>query len=282
MMRLRFEGWFQCRMSTDPDPTDEPHGVSGATFTVPGEPPFDRIIRLHEPIAPRYPHADDIGVDVVEVEIDGRPVPDHPLLGADVSLEDDPQFLQRNLITAAAPFVVVVDPFDLRIAGGGVALRRRALWDVTRPDLGYDDVFVDADLVAPRLNTMEVRSAIVAEATGLLDYPEVRRRRARELTSLLEQTTDPTQRLALQKRIGAIEADAVMAGQQLAATQFMGMRASYAFPLDGRPHVHDPDNVLGGTVGRSPVWPLEFWFGGYDVDALCAFMRGSVSVPFRV
>jgi hypothetical protein len=281
MMKLHFEGWFQCRMATDPDPTDEPYGVSGPTFTVAGEPPFDRVIRLQDPVAPRYPHLDDIGVDVVRVQIDDLPVLDHPLVGAAVTLEEDAQFLQRNLITVPNAFTVIVDPFDLQVAGAGVRLRRRALWDVTRPELTLDDVFLEPSIIAPRLNTIEVRSAIAAEATGLLDYTAVRHQRLHDLRAQLADTADPTARLALTKRIGAIEADAIMGGQQLAATQFMGMRAGYAFDLNGVAHVEDPDHRLGGTVGRSQLWPVEFWFGGYDVDALCAYLRGHVSVPFR-
>jgi hypothetical protein len=279
MMKINFEGWFQCRFATDPDPSDDPRGVSGPTFTVPGEPPFDRIIRLQDPVSPRYPHT--VGVNVGSVEIDGAPAADHPLAGAAVSLLRGPQFLQRNLITAQAAWVVIIDPFELQISGGGLELRRKALWDVTQPKLTYDDVFLQADVVAPRQNTVAVQSAEVAEATGLLDYVAVRAQRARDLERMLGETTDPTERLALEKRLQALAADRIMAGQQLAATQFMGMQASYAFPLNGRPHVVDPDDRLGGEVGRSQVWPIEFWLGGYDVDALCGYMRGDLTVPFR-
>jgi hypothetical protein len=280
MITLHFEGWFQCRMATDPDPTDEPHGVSGPTFTVAGEPPFDRLIRLQDPICPRYPHTDDIGVDVVRIEVDGSAVADHPLLGAAVSLTGA-EFLQRNLITVPNAFTVIIDPFDLTIAGNGIVLRRAALWDVTRPWLRLDDVFLDQAILAPRLNTIEVQSVIAAEATGLINYAEVRRQRARDLRHQLDGATDATTKLALSKRIRAIEADAIMAGQRLAAEQFMGMRAGYAFPLNGEALVSDEDDRLGGVVGRSQLWPVEFWLGGYDVDALCAFMRGQVTVPFR-
>ncbi|BAK36679.1 hypothetical protein MLP_36650 [Microlunatus phosphovorus NM-1] len=280
MITLHFEGWFQCRMATDPDPTDEPHGVSGPTFTVAGEPPFDRLIRLQDPVCPRFPHLDDIGVNVVRVEVDGATAPEHPLLGAAVSLTDA-EFLQRNLITVPNAFTVIIDPFDLTIAGNGIVLRRAALWDVTRPELRLDDVFLNQALLAPRLNTIEIQSVIAAEATGLVNYPEVRRQRRDDLRHQLDQTTDPTAKLALVKRIRAIEADAIMAGQRLAAEQFMGMRAGYAFPLNGEALVSDAEGRLGGTVGRSQLWPVEFWLGGYDVDALCAYMRGQLSVPFR-
>lgn len=281
MMTLHFEGWWQCRFATDPDPADDPRGLSGPMFTVPGEPPFDRILRLQDPVAPRYPHADDVGVTVERVEVGGAPVAAHPLRGAAVSLEGGAQFQQRNLIYAQTPFQVVIDPFDLRIAGGGVVLRRKALWDVTRPELTITDVFLEPAVVAPRLNAMEVRSAAVAEATGLLDYEGERARRAEELRAILRDTTDPTARLALEKRLRVLDADRIMAGQQLAATQFMGMRASYAFALNGEPQVEDAGRRLGGRVGTSQLWPLEFWLGGYDVDALCGYMRGHLSVPFQ-
>ena len=43
---LRFQGWFELRLATDPDPTDEPRGVSGYTFAFGCEPPLDRVLRF--------------------------------------------------------------------------------------------------------------------------------------------------------------------------------------------------------------------------------------------
>ena len=43
MLKLLFEGYYQMRMSTDPDPPDDPRGLSGYTFALPGEPDFDRV-----------------------------------------------------------------------------------------------------------------------------------------------------------------------------------------------------------------------------------------------
>jgi hypothetical protein len=280
MLELDFEGWWQCRFATDPDPTDDPRGVSGPTFTVAGEPAFDRIVRLQQPVSPRFPHEHDIGVRVRAVRVGGDPAPTHPLLGAAVDLRDGPQFHQRNLVLVEQAFQVIVDPFHLEIAGEGVVLRRAALWDVTRPDLEFADVFLDPALVAPRLNEIEARSAVVAEATGVMDYAEARAERARDLAAILERTTDRTARAALQKRLLAIADDRHLVGAELAATQFLGMQASWAFDLDGAPHVVDPDRRLGGRPGTSQVWPVAFWMGGYDVDALCGYMRGTLSVPF--
>ena len=43
---LEFEGWCSLRLPTDPDPSDEPRGISGYTFAFAGEPDFDRVLNL--------------------------------------------------------------------------------------------------------------------------------------------------------------------------------------------------------------------------------------------
>ena len=70
MLFIKFEGWFQCRLATDPNPTDEPRGVSGYMKALPGEPDFDRIIRFHSPLVERA-YIPKIGVTVTKVAIDG-------------------------------------------------------------------------------------------------------------------------------------------------------------------------------------------------------------------
>ena len=47
MIEVRYSGWFQCRLATDPDPYDEPRGVSGYLHAYVGEPDLDRrIVKL--------------------------------------------------------------------------------------------------------------------------------------------------------------------------------------------------------------------------------------------
>ena len=43
MLVIEFNGWFQCRLATDPDPYDEPRGVSGYVHAYAGEPDLDRL-----------------------------------------------------------------------------------------------------------------------------------------------------------------------------------------------------------------------------------------------
>lgn len=44
---VKFEGYFLCRLTTDPDPTDEPRGVSGYTLALAGEANLDNWIQLN-------------------------------------------------------------------------------------------------------------------------------------------------------------------------------------------------------------------------------------------
>ena len=281
MMEIHFDGWWQCRFATDPDPTDDPRGVSGPTFTTAGEPVFDRVIRFQSPVCPRWPFTDTVGVTVRAVAVHGELRPGSALVGQPVDLRGDPQFHQRNLVLVGQPFQVLIDPFDLQVGSpDSVMLRRQALWDVTRPDLGVQDVFLDEALIAPRMNTVAVQSPVVAEATGILDYAGYRRQRLADLTARREKATDPVERVALDRRILALDDDAILTGVRLAAEQFLGMQVTYAFALDATPHVLDPSHALGGTVGTSQAWQLTMWWGGYDVDTLCGYVRGTLSVPF--
>lgn len=281
MMDLHFEGWWQCRFATDPDPTDDPRGVSGPTFITPGEPVFDRVIRFQNPVAPRWPFTGKIGVTVSSVTIAGVDQSESLLKGLPVDLRGDPQFRQRNLVLVEQPFQVLIDPFDLQVGTpDSVLLRRAALWDVTRPELTIDDVFLDEALIAPRMNTAAIQSAEVAEATGILDYAGYRRERLAGLVDRHRRATDPIEQAALERRITALEDDALLTGVRLASEQFLGMQVTYAFGLDGTPEVVDAKDLLGGTVGTSQPWGLAMWWGGYDVDALVGYVRGTLSVPF--
>jgi hypothetical protein len=281
MLVINFEGWFQCRFATDPDPTDEPWGISGPTFAVPGEPALDRIIRLQDPVMPRFPHEHDAGVTVTRVSVDGQASAGHPLVGGRVNLLGDPQFEQRNLILVEEPFQVPIDPFHLEVSGGGITLRRQDLWDVTRPELTVYDIFQNPELLRRRMNTTEIRSAKVAEATGIMNYEAYRQQRKQDLQDQLAGTHDPIRRLALEKRIDALNKDTEMVGVTLAATQFLGLCANYKFDINGPAEVIDPHNGLEGKVGWSQGWPVEFWMGGYDVDTMFGYMAGQLTLPFH-
>jgi hypothetical protein len=199
-----------------------------------------------------------------------------------VDLLGAPQFHQRNLVLVRESFTVFIDPFHIQVGvpASTPVLSRAALWDVTRPDLTITDVYLDAQLLAPRANAIAVQSAEVAEATGIVDYSAYRAERLAVLQTKRDVATDLVEQAALDRRIVALQDDQILTGVQLASTQFLGMQASYSFPLNGDPVVDDPSAKLGGRVGTSQAWPLVMWWGGYDVDTMCGYVRGTLSVPF--
>src|SRR5829696_4122045 len=119
MLTLHFEGWLECRLATDPDPTDEPRGVSGWTFAVAGEPDLDRTLRLQPEGAVNRRFGPTVGVAVRRVELFGEDVPDHRLVGATVELLDGPVFEGRNGISAEDAEEPIV-PFHPRIRQAGI------------------------------------------------------------------------------------------------------------------------------------------------------------------
>jgi hypothetical protein len=278
MLTLHFEGWFQCRLATDPDPSDEPRGVSGWTFAVAGEEDLDRVIRLQEPISPRS-HGREVGVAVRAVSVGGRQVPDHPLVGGRADLLDEPKFEGRNGIVAedAAEFI---DPFHLRITGGGVTLRRKDLLDPQNPERKIHEV--DPSVLRRRqpVEGEAVERAEIADATGIMDYVGYRRERKEKLEDDLEQIGDPTIRAALRKRIADLDESLDLEKRDI-RVGILGASLIYRFAIRGPAEVVDERDVLRGVVGTLPPWPVEFWMGGWDADALCGYMRGRLQVPFR-
>ena len=271
MLTLNFEGWFQCRLATDPDPSDEPRGVSGWTFALAGEEDLDRIIRLKEPVSPRS-RGPEVDVSVRAVSVDGYQVTEHPLVGAPVELLDEPKFEGRNGIVAedATEFI---HPFHLRVMRGDVTLRRR---DVLDPRNQVAKIYEVDPAVLRRRQPVEGEApepAEIADATGILDYLGYRRRRRERLEADLKETDDPITHAALEKRIEELQQGGIRVG-------ILGSGLFYRFAIRGPAEVVDEQGVLGGTVATAPPWPIEFWVGGWDADALCGYMRGTLRVPF--
>lgn len=85
-----FDGIFQNRLATDPDPSDERRGVKGWTFSHTGESDLDRIIRFNNPVNPRIGTL-PVGVSVKRVNVDGIDVFD-TLIGKFVNLGQQSYF----------------------------------------------------------------------------------------------------------------------------------------------------------------------------------------------
>jgi hypothetical protein len=256
MLELTFAGWFECRLATDPDPFDEPRGVSGTTFACPGEPDLDRIIRFQPSPTNRSP-GPPIGVWVTEVRRDGRPV-EHPLRGAPVALVGDPRFEGRNGLLGL-PGTEVIHPLEIAVGEG--ALRRRDWLDAA--DGGLAEAAPDA-LARRAGGGIERGSAVtaaLAAATGIEDFLAHRLQRADAIERALAGAAgDPLAQAGLRRRLEALASVA-------------RMRVAYAVELGARGGTGD----VGGVEATRP-WPLRFWMGAWDSDALSGFVGGTLGI----
>jgi hypothetical protein len=268
MLRLRFGGWFQCRLATDPDPADEPRGVSGSIKALPSEPDLDRIIRLQPP-AFRRSHTPQVGVEVREVRLDGELLRRHSLAGASVNLMGDPVFKGENGVVAEDGKEPIV-PFVLRVATERVSLTRAC------PDAPAYTEFPYPGLQAVGIVPAPGR---IADATGIDDFQRHLDERVTKLEEDKEKEQDPTPLENIRRRI-AILTEVDGRGQRT-STRFFGVTLPYFIPLAGEGSVEDPDGRLAEQINLERPWTAEFWMGGWDPDAMCAFMQGHLSVPTR-
>ncbi|MEA2298680.1 MAG: hypothetical protein QOF77_1616 [Solirubrobacteraceae bacterium] len=270
MLELDFGGWFECRLATDPDPFDEPRGVSGTTFACPGEPDLDRVIRFGPRGAGRRP-GPEVGVRVTGASREGRAV-EHPLTGAAVRLVGAPRFEGRNGLLGT-PGTEVIDPFELAVEGAGVRLGRRDRLDA------QDGSPLEAAPDAPArragggIERGVAVSAEIARATGIEDFLEHRLARAEAIERALAAARSAGD------RVGA----AGFERRRAALGAVARMRVSYAFAVGewGGAGWLEGD-LPGPAVDLDAPWPLRFWMGAWDGDALCGFVSGRLGLAERV
>jgi hypothetical protein len=293
MLLLEFEGYFQMRMATDPDPTDERRGVSGYTFALAGEPDLDAKIHFQPDEAGVYERefgptsvGPRVGVTVRRATRDHQPAPD--LIGARVAFVGA-QSLEHNGILVRNDYFVI-DPLRVRVSKGDVVIADRADWlNTVKPEAPLWEA--TPEMLSRRQPKLFVsNSAEVAAATGLPDPSnetliENRRQRQKSLEALLSEVkNDPVKSAALETRIEQL--DIVQQWWNLSQGETIAKR-----PIDRRAHQlalqlkgYDIDligpvyeNALGGD--ETLPWPLRFWMGGWDGDALCGYVRGSWEIP---
>jgi hypothetical protein len=274
-LALSFEGWCSLRLPTDPDPSDEPRGISGYTFAFAGEPDLDRILNLQPRAGMRYrSHGPKLGVTVRSaIRSDGRAIA--ALRGAKVDLLGEPIIENRNWTLTLPGFEPIV-PFHLRIAGDGVALERVAPLNPADPSQPLWQVS-QANLEAQGARGMEYEPATVGEAAGVWDpLGEVKQRLA-ALERDLAKEHDATARTALEGRIAELEfAVATPNDRRVLVRNFV---ERFGFPLTGDPVVEGAAKALGGLLTTAP-WRIDFWLGAWDPDLLCLYMKGALNVAY--
>jgi len=291
MFFINFAGFFQCRLPTDPDPTDEKRGVSGYTFALAGEEDLDRIIRLHNPVNlrshapknPGQPPEREFGVFVTSVAVGNEIQENHPLINARFDLLGDAKFWMLNYILTLNAGTESIYPFIMDISGGGIRINRTDYLNPDDPNASLYDMTLEqlerrGGALGPLLNAGTVR-----EITNCGSGREYREKRLALLKADLLTETDPVVRAGIKTRIREIEwpsADNIdWENRRTMALSFVERRN---FEINGPSIIEDPDGKLGVKLDPTLDWPIQFWNGVWDCDTLVGYMRGTLQIPVAV
>lgn len=313
ILRIHFEGDFQCRLATDPDPTREGRGVSGYTYALAGESDLDQLIRLQRSeIEDRDFRESDlanacplsrVGVVVRAVETGDSggvfkpwPAGESTLKGAPVRLLDHPTFEMRNQIVSDGLMRIAppVAPFHLNITAGGqaspVVLDRADPLDLDDPSKPIWQLGPDA--YARRIPVYNRPSDEVQKAIDVPDvmaYFEDRRtwleaklweaERARNTIAAENFRT----RLYTINNHGQPPAPGVIGFIQ----DRLALECLCDHTVRGAEVTVKGEERLGGKIprqsGTNPprdYWRVRFWMGGWDGDLMRGYLKGWLDIPF--
>lgn len=309
---INFEGYFTCRIATDPDPTNEERGLSGYTMALAKEDRLDQVIRLQ--IDERFQKRNwrrpmfemniRPGVFVRSVHrrdpgaARGEPwAPAEWLRGAKVNLvgaEDGfegPIFESRNNTTGSDDTMsFVVTPFDLRIERSAPSALIRAVdyIDPREPKLRLCDIR-NPKRYARRLTAKFTEGdQEVAAAIGVFDMYGYFRDRRHFLERLREQSREELAKLTYEEnpaRVRDLEYQIQTCESRIHQIDFWGERVTSKLQSKCA-WEHDINGEqrfcadVGGKVDENEPWHMRYWFGGWDGDLLIGYMRGCLSVGF--
>lgn len=262
MMELRFRGWFQCRLATDPDPYDEPRGVSGYVHAYVGEPDLDRIVRLQTPSFSRD-YAPGVAVQIDQVLRNDQVVEPSRLIGSRVDLAGDPKFEGRNGVIAEDGLEPIY-PFELVITKEAFRLRRSV--QPENPSFPFEELLGQGVEFAPD---------VIRDATGIPSLVPVWQERVGRLRAD-EQSAEEPKKTSIRERIAFLERNLAAGG---GTARFFGALIRYDYQLRSAAIVDDPDQLLPERPASGAPWRAQFWMGGWDADVLCGYCRGSLTLP---
>lgn len=291
---IQFGGWILMRLATDPDPTDEPRGVSGYTFAFGDEPDLDRLISFQVPphFKPRS-HTFPIGVTVLSAvkQVDKTRTSLPALEGAPVDLLGKPRLENRNWTLTPAGFEPIV-PFDLLIKGKGITLQRSAPLTPDDPD---KPVWQISESILQAYGAVGVlyEPATIGEATKIWDSLQVAVDRYNALQKDLDE---------LQKKKERTPADEV--AETIIRARMAQLKIGIDDPTDRRIGARyyverfnfgmlgagkitgDEEKTLLGKIAyntqepKKTPWEIGFWIGAWDPDALSAYVLGALEIPY--
>jgi hypothetical protein len=313
LLEIQFQGYFMCRIATDPDPTNEQRGVSGYTLALVGEDPLDQVIRtqIDDPAflernlrPPAKEMGIRIGVDVNDVFFDGQPyfgpVRD-ALVGTRLYLEGtNPPFpgptydSRNNIVGSDDNMAFVVNPFQLALRKGPVgkesllitaedylnpANPKQKIWEIEDPE-----TYARRLPVAFSPSSTPAQAAIRAfdGAVYFQDRIKFLRKLIVGLEAWRSATTDPAEIESLDTRIQEIHTRIWQIDFWASRIETkLAFQLTYSFNVNGPQRVVDPTGSLQGEIDCGQPWPITFWFGSWDGDLLIGWMQGILSVPYR-
>lgn len=286
---IGFQGYFTCRIATDPDPTNEDRGMSGYTMALPKEDRLDQVIRLQADAdflsrnmrKPLDEMPFQIGVQVASAQIAGRDfTPAAPLLGARVYLDgrNEPLtgavFESRNNTTGSDDTMAfVIDPFMLRIDGPAATITATDYLDPSNPSRPLWSINDPAQYNRRLTKCVSSDDQEVAQAIGVFDAYGYFRDRRRFLEQQIAAGGDPAMIETYRSRLFQIETW----GDRIISK--INLRCDWMFDING-PQSVTQRQPLGGQFITNQPWRVSFWFGGWDGDLLIGYMRGMLRIPF--
>lgn len=293
-LTLNFDGYFMCRVATDPDPSDDPYGTSGYTMALSNEPVLDQIIRLQPdpsvaPLRNNPLEHIQVGVYVRDVSFDGSPDPARTELfrGARVELMGNPKFIStNNAVGSDDTMAFLIEPFHLsiqhtvQVAGNPASIAIDAV-DYLDPFQKNKTAVEIANpaLYAYRLSSQVIGSVDAHRAIEVFDEYGYFRDRRHWLKERITKTTDEQERQACRSRLYQIE----NWGDRM--SNKLGFQSIWAHETNGeqRFDIHPlglASSLLNGQAILDQPWYVKYWFGGWDGDLLIGFMVGSLNIPF--
>ena len=295
---IQFSGWILMRIPTDPDPTDEPRGISGYTFAFGNEIDLNREISFQTPsnFQPRS-HTFQIGVTVQSAaRVDNQTKTPLPALsGALVDLLKDKdsqigaRLENRNWTLTPAGFEPII-PFNLLIKGKGtdLSLFRSAPLVASDPSKPVWQISEDI-LQAFGAAGVSHEPVTIGNATGIWDSLQVAVDRLSELEKDLAELQkkkkltpdEDVEKVIIQARIKELKYAVDHPNDRRIAARYYVER--FYFPMNGAAIVTgDQQKTLGGKIlydTKNP-WTIGFWIGAWDPDALSAYILGALEIPY--
>jgi hypothetical protein len=259
-LEVIFSGWMQVRLATDPDPADEPRGVSGYISALPSEPDLDRIIRFQPPFVART-HGPQLGVKVEAVRLNAQELGGHHLVGAPVNLENSPVFRGENGVVAEDGLEPIV-PFVISVAKDGSVLLKRG----TAQTPGHSK-FPFPSLQATTIGPAQL--SLLSRA-GLSDPKAYFAGREKRLREELEKESEPVRRLGLAARVK------VLSG---VGDGFYGFQMTWRVQLEADDITAVDAALPGFALYQDTPWVVDLAIGCWDPDIQCSYVLGTLWLP---